>query len=170
MSAVLQTVEDVEVVSPREALLSKYMDTLSYIERLHRLLLDVIKDEFERLNVIDVTSVQALLLFNIGDNEVTAGELKSRGYYQGSNVSYNLKKLVEGGYISHERCSIDRRAVRIKLTESGIKVRRIVNELWISHVDGFMDKNAMTYAELQEMESSMRKLERFWTDRIRYIY
>jgi DNA-binding MarR family transcriptional regulator len=170
MSAALQTVEDIDVATPREALLTKYMDTLSYIERLHRLLLDVIKDEFERLNVIDVTSVQALLLFNIGDNEVTAGELKSRGYYQGSNVSYNLKKLVEGGYISHERCSIDRRAVRIKLTDSGIKVRRIVNELWISHVDGFLENDTMSFAELQEMESSMRSLERFWTDRIRYIY
>ena len=65
------------------------------VERLHRLLLDVIKDEFERLGIIDMNPVQALLLFNIGDNEVTAGELKTRGYYQGSNVSYNLKKLVE---------------------------------------------------------------------------
>ena len=65
------------------------------VERLHRLLLDVVKDEFERLGIIDINSVQALLLFNIGDNEVTAGELKSRGYYQGSNVSCNLKKLVD---------------------------------------------------------------------------
>ena len=95
MSAVLQSVDDSTNTNPREALLAQYMDSLSFIERLHRLLLDVIKDEFERLNVIDVTSVQALLLFNIGDNEVTAGELKTRGYYQGSNVSYNLKKLVE---------------------------------------------------------------------------
>ena len=62
------------------------------VERLHRLLLDVVKDEFERLKILDINSVQALLLFNIGENEVTAGELKARGYYQGSNVSYNLKK------------------------------------------------------------------------------
>jgi len=170
MSAVLQSVEATRLQDSHEALLNKYMDTLSYIERLHRLLLDVIKDEFERLNVIDVTSVQALLLFNIGDNEVTAGELKSRGYYQGSNVSYNLKKLVEGGYISHERCSIDRRAVRIKLTESGAKVRQIVSELWTSHVDGFMENGSMTHEALEDMEGSMRSLERFWTDRIRYIY
>jgi len=169
MSAVLQAVESTGT-NPKEGLLAQYMDTLSYIERLHRLLLDVIKDEFERLNVIDVTSVQALLLFNIGDNEVTAGELKSRGYYQGSNVSYNLKKLVEGGYISHERCSIDRRAVRIKLTESGMKVREIVNELWIRHVETFLDSSTMLHDELGQMEDSMRKLERFWTDNIRYIY
>ena len=69
----------------------QYLDALSLIERLHRLLLDVIKDEFERLGVLEINAVQALLLFNIGENEVKACELKSRGYYQGSNVSYNLK-------------------------------------------------------------------------------
>lgn len=169
MNAVLQAVDSTETI-PREAMLSQYMDTLSFIERLHRLLLDVIKDEFERLNVIDVTSVQALLLFNIGDNEVTAGELKTRGYYQGSNVSYNLKKLVEGGYISHERCSIDRRAVRIRLTESGTKVRHIINELWTRHVDGFLEGGTMSVEDFKEMDRTMRTLERFWTEKIRYIY
>ena len=74
-----------------------YLDTLALVERLHRLLLDVIKDEFERVGVLDINAVQALLLFNVGTNEVTAGELQSRGYYPGSNVSYNLKKLVEMG-------------------------------------------------------------------------
>ena len=74
-----------------------YLEALALVERLHRLLLDVIKDEFERINVLEINPVQALLLFNIGENEVTAGELKSRGYYQGSNVSYNLKKMVEMG-------------------------------------------------------------------------
>ena len=81
-----------------------YVEALSLVERLHRLLLEVIKDEFERVGVLEINAVQAMLLFNIGDNEVTAGELKSRGYYQGSNVSYNLKKLVEMGYMHHQRC------------------------------------------------------------------
>ena len=74
--------------------MQSYLDALGMVERLHRLLLDVIKDEFERVGVIEINPVQALLLFNVGDNEVTAGELKSRGYYQGSNVSYNLKEFV----------------------------------------------------------------------------
>ena len=102
-----------------EDFLGAYLETLSMVERLHRLLLDVVKDEFERLGIIDINSVQALLLFNIGDNEVTAGELKTRGYYQGSNVSYNLKKLVEYGYMHHQKCDVDRRAVRVRLTEKG---------------------------------------------------
>ena len=102
--------------------LGEYLESLSLVERLHRLLLDVIKDEFERLGILEINAVQALLLFNIGDNEVTAGELRSRGYYQGSNVSYNLKKLVDNGFMHHQRCEIDRRSVRVRLTEKGRKV------------------------------------------------
>ncbi len=77
------------------AFMNSYLDSLTLVERLHRLLLDVIKDEFERVGMLEINAVQALLLFNVGDNEVTAGELKTRGYYQGSNVSYNLKMFVE---------------------------------------------------------------------------
>lgn len=151
-------------------LLTRYVDTLSFIERLHRLILDVIKDEFERLNVIDVSSVQALLLFNIGDHEVTAGELKSRGYYHGSNVSYNLKKLVDAGYISHERCSVDRRAVRISLTEKGRDIRMIVCGLWARHIEMIQTDNVIEEDDLVALENSMKSLERFWSDQIRYIY
>jgi len=153
-----------------DALLSQYVSTLSYIERLHRLLLDVIKDDFERLKIIDVTSVQALILFNIGDKEVTAGELKSRGYYQGSNVSYNLKKLVEGDYIQSERCSNDRRAVRLNLTDKGQHIRQIVRDLWVRQVEALAVNGVMHLNEFSEMERSMRTLERFWADNIRYLY
>ena len=89
--------------------MTDYLESLAMIERLHRLLLDVIKDEFERLGVLEINAVQALLLFNIGHKVMTAGELQRRGYYQGSNVSYNLKKLIEAGYIDHQRSDIDRR-------------------------------------------------------------
>jgi DNA-binding MarR family transcriptional regulator len=124
------------LASDKTGFLSGYLDTLSMVERLHRLLLDVIKDEFERVGVLDINAVQALLLFNIGDNEVTAGELKTRGYYQGSNVSYNLKKLVEMGYMHHQRCEIDRRSVRVRLTEKGRAVRDTVAELFARHAEG----------------------------------
>ena len=149
---------------------SNYVETLALIERLHRLLLDVIKDEFERLGLLDVNSVQALLLYNIGDNEVTAGEMKSRGYYQGSNVSYNLKKLVDGGYMHHQRCAIDRRSVRIKLTEKGREVRDVVSGLFERHSGQLSEIDALSGARLAEMISDLRRLERFWTDQIRYIY
>ena len=102
-----------------------YLDSLTLVERLHRLLLDVIKDEFERVGMLEINAVQALLLFNVGDNEVTAGELKTRGYYQGSNVSYNLKKLVDMGFMHHQRSEIDRRSMRVSLTLKGRDVRRV---------------------------------------------
>ena len=147
-----------------------YLDTLALVERLHRLLLDVIKDEFERLNELEINPVQALLLFNVGDNEVTAGELKSRGYYQGSNVSYNLKKLVDLGYMHHQRCMIDRRSVRVRLTERGRAIRDIVAELFERHADGLEERGVIDGEGLDQITQSLRRMERYWTDQIRYIY
>ncbi len=87
---------EMQVKAPENrGFMTSYLEALALVERLHRLLLDVIKDEFERVGVLEINAVQALLLFNIGDHEVTAGELKSRGYYQGNNVSYNLKIFVK---------------------------------------------------------------------------
>lgn len=150
--------------------MGQYLESLSLVERLHRLLLDVIKDEFERVGVLEVNSVQALLLFNIGDNEVTAGELKSRGYYQGSNVSYNLKKLVEMGYMHHQRCEIDRRSVRVRLTEKGRNVRDYVTELFERHANALLAKAVVDASEIENINSTLRRVERYWTDQIRYIY
>src|ERR1700742_2211571 len=111
-----------------------YLEALTMVERLHRRLLDVIKDEFDRRGRSDVNAVQALLLYNIGDKELTAGELRTRGYYLGSNVSYNVKKLVEMGFLDHQRSRVDRRSVRIKLTDKGREVRDIVEHLYQKHV------------------------------------
>jgi len=147
-----------------------YLEALALVERLHRLLLDVIKDEFERINVLEINPVQALLLFNIGENEVTAGELKSRGYYQGSNVSYNLKKMVEVGYMHHQRSEIDRRSVRVRLTEKGRSIRDIVAELFARHADGLQSKGVLGSEGIEDITSSLRRVERYWTDQIRYIY
>jgi DNA-binding MarR family transcriptional regulator len=149
---------------------SRYVDTLALIERLHRLLLDVIKDEFERLGLLDVNPVQALLLFNVGENEVTAGELKSRGYYQGSNVSYNLKKLVEAGYMHHQRCEIDRRAVRIRLTDKGRKIRDAVAGLFDRHSSELIERGILDTAQSVALADHLRRVERYWTEQIRYIY
>ncbi|MFP7571940.1 MarR family winged helix-turn-helix transcriptional regulator [Marivita sp. S2033] len=151
-------------------MLDGYLEALALVERLHRLLLDVIKDEFERVGVIEINAVQALLLFNIGDNEVTAGELKTRGYYQGSNVSYNLKKLVEMGYMHHQRCEIDRRSVRVRLTTRGREIRSLISALFARHADGLLHKNVIDDTTLGDMSDTLRRMERYWTDQIRYIY
>ena len=157
-------------LAPRRNFIGEYLETLSLVERLHRLLLDVIKDEFERLGLLDINAVQALLLFNIADNEVTAGELKTRGYYQGSNVSYNLKKLVENGYMHHSRCEIDRRSVRVSLTPRGHEVRTVVAELFSRHAEGLVAKGVIEADDLDRINGVLRRMERYWTDQIRYIY
>jgi DNA-binding MarR family transcriptional regulator len=154
----------------QKAFLSCYLENLALVERLHRLLLDVIKDEFERLNILEINSVQALLLFNIGENEVTAGELKSRGYYQGSNVSYNLKKLVELGYMHHQRSEVDRRSVRVRLTEKGRHVRGLIGELFARHAEGIERRALVNTSGMDEINIALRRMERFWSEQIRYIY
>jgi len=154
----------------QKAFMSSYLDNLALVERLHRLLLDVVKDEFERLGILEINSVQALLLFNVGDNEVTAGELKSRGYYQGSNVSYNLKKLVELGYMHHQRSEIDRRSVRVRLTEKGRRVRGLLSELFARHADGLNKRGLIDPEGMENINQSLKRMERYWTEQIRYIY
>lgn len=145
-----------------------YLESVTQIERLHRQLLDVIKDELERTGQADINSVQALLLYNIGDAELTAGELRTRGHYLGSNVSYNLKKLVEMSYIHHQRSDLDRRSVRVRLTEKGRKIRALVDALYERHIAAVTEIGVATVDELETMNSVLRRLERFWADQIRY--
>ncbi|VAV99419.1 Transcriptional regulator, MarR family [hydrothermal vent metagenome] len=160
------------MVQPTEhqGFITGYLDALALVERLHRLLLDVIKDEFERVGMLEINAVQALLLFNVGDNEVTAGELKTRGYYQGSNVSYNLKKLVEMGFMHHQRCEIDRRSVRVRLTEKGREIRDVVGNLFARHAEGLQNKGVLGMDGIDQITTALRRVERYWTDQIRYIY
>jgi DNA-binding MarR family transcriptional regulator len=153
-----------------KAFMLGYLENLSLVERLHRLLMDVIKDEFERLGILEINPVQALLLFNVGENEVTAGELKSRGYYQGSNVSYNLKKLVELGYMHHQRSDIDRRSVRVRLTEKGRRVRGQLQDLFARHAEGMEKRGLIGAAGMEDINTALKRMERYWTEQIRYIY
>ena len=153
-----------------KSFMTHYLESLALVERLHRLLLDVIKDEFERVGVIEINPVQALLVFNIGDNEVTAGELKSCGYYQGSNVSYNLKKLVDIGYMHHQRCRIDQRAVLVGLTQRGQNIRDIIALLFARHAQGLIEGNTLEAQSVMNISHILNRVERFWKDQIRYIY
>jgi DNA-binding MarR family transcriptional regulator len=147
---------------------SLYVESLTLVERLHRRLLDVVKDEFDREGRSDINSVQALLLYNIGNSELTAGELRTRGYYLGSNVSYNLKKLVDQGFIHHQRSRVDRRSVRVSLTEEGKQVANIVESLYKRHITTVEQVGGISSEEFSRMNRSLRRLERFWTDQILY--
>lgn len=152
----------------RDAIRSLYMESLQLVERLHRRLLDVIKDEFDRNGRSDINAIQALLLFNIGNAELTAGELRSRGYYLGSNVSYNLKKLVDLDFINHQRSRIDRRSVRVSLTEKGQEVAEVVGKLYERHIGSIEQVGGINAEEFSQMNRALQRLDRFWNDTIAY--
>ena len=169
MKAVAKTVEHQPEREQRfDTIRPLYLESLTLVERLHRRLLDVIKDEFDRRGRADINSVQALLLYNIGDKELTAGELRTRGYYLGSNVSYNLKKLVDAGYINHQSSTTDRRSVRVRLTEKGQEVCRVVNELYHRQLKSLQHVGGLAPNDLETLNKALIRLERFWTDQIRY--
>ena len=168
MKTVAKAIEPAERQARFDHIQPHYLEALTLIERLHRRLLDVIKDEFDRKGRADINAVQALLLFNIGDKELTAGELRTRGYYLGSNVSYNLKKLVEMGFLDHQRSRVDRRSVRIKLTEKGSDVCETVRALYQKHVRTVEQVGGIAADEFAVLNKALHRLERFWTDQILY--
>jgi DNA-binding MarR family transcriptional regulator len=168
MKTVAKAIEPAERQARFDHIQPHYLEALTLIERLHRRLLDVIKDEFDRKGRADINAVQALLLFNIGDKELTAGELRTRGYYLGSNVSYNLKKLVEMGFLDHQRSRVDRRSVRIKLTEKGSDVCETVRALYEKHVRTVEQVGGINADEFAGLNKALHRLERFWTDQILY--
>ena len=145
-----------------------YLETLNLVERLHRQLLDVIKDELDRREEREINSVQALLLFNVGDQELSAGELRTRGHYLGSNVSYNLKKLVDLGYIHHERSEVDRRSVLVRLTPKGEAVRNMLHELFDRHLVSLEAVGNVSNGDLDSLNASLKRMERFWIDQVRF--
>jgi len=151
-----------------ESLTTEYLQTLTLVERLHRQLLDVVKNELDRTRSEAINSVQALLLFNIGDEKMTAGELRSRGHYLGSNVSYNLKKLVQIGYLSHQRSPTDKRAVHVCLTEKGQHVRAIIQELFDRQLRALEPVANVGSGDLQKLNGALLRLERYWCDHIRF--
>lgn len=142
-----------------------YIETILLIERLHRRFLDVVKAELDRLKIDDINNVQTLILYNIGSEDLTVGELTNRGYYLGSNVSYNVKKMVENGYLIQERSPHDKRSIRVRVSPKGLEVCKRVDELYHRHVETLRRSDA-DLAALSQMNGELQQLERFWTDNI----
>ncbi len=147
-----------------------YLESMRLIERLHRRMLDVIKMELDANAITEINSVQALLLFNIGDHELTAGELRTRGYYLGSNVSYNLKKLVENGYLEHQRATHDRRAVRIRVSQKGAEICHLLGTLYNRQVEQLIKAGPLDRDGLDGLNAGLRELERFWSEALRFPF
>ena len=138
-----------------------YLECVSWIERLHRLFLDVVKAELDALRVRDINNVQSLILYSIAGNEISVGELTQRGYFLGSNVSYNLKKMAEAGYLVQQRSPHDRRSVHVLLTEKGKEFWEALDEIFKRHAE-LMDEVELREESLAEMSENLHQLEQFW--------
>lgn len=145
-----------------------YTESILLIERLHRRFLDVINTELDRLKIDDINNVQTLILYNISTEQLTIGELTNRGYYLGSNVSYNVKKLVENAYLLQERAPHDKRSTRIRLSDKGLELCKKVDELYQRNVD--IAAKEITTDDLTTLNRTLSKLESFWTGYINNIY
>jgi DNA-binding MarR family transcriptional regulator len=141
---------------------SAYLEVISLVERVHRHFLEVVKLELEGLGIHDINNVQAMMLFNIGDAEMTVGELTLRGCYLGSNVSFNVKKMVENGYLSQQRSLHDRRSIHVRLTQKGMKLRDKLSEMHHRHLEMMQAQKVFTAEDLHVVGATLRRLERFW--------
>ena len=147
-----------------------YIETILQIERLHRRFLDVIKTELDRLKIADINNVQTLILYNINNEQLTIGELTNRGYYLGSNVSYNVKKLVENGFLIQERSPHDKRSTRIRLSDKGLSLCQKIDELYQRNVDALSSGGEPNMQALSATNQTLNQLERFWSDYINSMF
>jgi DNA-binding MarR family transcriptional regulator len=141
---------------------SVYLEVISLVERVHRHFLEVVKLELDGLGIHDINNVQAMMLFNIGDAEMTVGELTLRGCYLGSNVSYNVKKMVENGYLAQQRSLHDRRSIHVRLTQKGMTLRDKLAEMHNRHQEMMQAQKVFTVEDLRQVGTTLRRLERFW--------
>ena len=141
-------------------MINGYLEVIALVERLHRQFLEVVKLELDGFGIHDINNVQGLMLFNIGDAEMTVGELTLRGCYLGSNVSYNLKKLVESGYVEQARSSHDRRSTHVRLTPKGRALRDRLAEMHRRHAESL--QCVITAPDLEHVAATLSRLERFW--------
>lgn len=141
---------------------SEYLNSITLVERLHRQFLEVLKVELDHLGIQGINNVQALILYNLGDEEMTVGELTQRGYYLGTNVSYNLRKLVEAGYVEQFRSEHDRRTMRIRLSSMGLDLHQKLDKMFGRHVNelsgGVLQPEAMTH-----LDETLRGIEKFFS-------
>lgn len=144
-------------------ILQDYLEVIRLIERLHRQFLEVVKTELDLAGVEDINNIQALILFNIGQDELTVGELTNRGYYLGSNVSYNVRKMVENGYLIQERSTHDRRSIRVRLSDKGLELCGVVTEMFNRHANNIAN-NGVGGERLANGRETFHELERFWVN------
>lgn len=148
-------------------IITPYYEIIQIIERLHRRFLDVLKVELDRRGLQDINNVQAMILFNIGDDELTVGELTIRGYYLGSNVSYNVKKMVENEYLVQERSVHDKRSIRVRLSDKGADLVDYIKDMFKRHEEQIKSSD-LSEEDVKDAIDTMKQLERFWASQTQF--
>ncbi|MGH1403341.1 MAG: MarR family winged helix-turn-helix transcriptional regulator [Alphaproteobacteria bacterium] len=146
---------------------TSYYESIQLIERLHRHFLDVLKVELDKKNIQDINNVQCMILYNVGEDEMTVGELTIRGYYLGSNVSYNVKKMVENDYLVQERSVHDKRSIRVRLSDKGAELRKMISDMFDRHEEQ-IEGSEITDERLDDMNKTLKMLERFWAQQTNF--
>ena len=144
-----------------------YHDAIQLIERLHRRFLDVVKLELDKLQIQDINNVQAMILYNIGEDDMTVGELTLRGYYLGSNVSYSVKKMVENDYIIQERSVHDKRSIRVRLSDKGLDLYGQLYKMFARHEEQIQNTE-LTSGRIKDFNETMKMMERFWASQTNF--
>jgi DNA-binding MarR family transcriptional regulator len=138
--------------------MSAYVELTRMIERMHRRFLDVLRIQLQRAGVVDINAVQCLMLSNIGDQEINARLLMDRGYYLGSNASYNIKRLVESGYLDQRQAEHDRRSMLLRVSAKGRALCERMNAAEANFAD------AVRHEDLANGIEILRRVERVWDD------
>tara|TARA_R110000787_G_scaffold16622_75_gene52152 strand:- start:83775 stop:84299 length:525 start_codon:yes stop_codon:yes gene_type:complete len=160
-----EALSDNPVTGTLHTVTKEYFDLTRLIERLHRRLLDVVRNELINNGINQVNAVQAMLLANIGEEEIVIRDLTSRGYYLGSNVSYNIKKLVDLGFLTQTRAPHDKRSFTICLTDKGKQVSELIGTLQGQLAERFVGE-IVDVDEVKAGTKLLRRLERSYTDYI----
>ncbi|MDR1475017.1 MAG: winged helix DNA-binding protein [Holosporales bacterium] len=140
---------------------NSYLEVVFLIERLHRLFLENVKAELEGSKIYDINNTQALILYNIGEERISVGELTQRGYYLGSNVSYNLRKMVINGFLVQEASLHDKRSTIVNLSEKGLKLYKFIDGVMSKHINS-LSKEGSCDKLFVDMVSHLKSLENFW--------
>lgn len=146
-----------------------YMESILLIERLHRRFLDVVQTALDHKKIEDINNVQTLILYNIGDSKLTISELTIRGCYLGSNVSYNVKKLVENDYLIQEQSTHDKRSSKVRVSEKGLALCQMVDALYESNVME-LGQHKVEETHLKQCNDTLKRLEQCWTSYIEQLH
>ena len=136
-----------------------YYNAINMIENVHRLFLDVLKFEINKLNLKDISNVQAILLYNVGDRSLRVGDLTDQGCYLGTNVSYNLRKLVENGYILQEPQKHDRRSSEVKQTKKGFELSEKLDQIFEDQAK-FLQEKGISENDMKDLIATLSSVDR----------